>query len=396
MASVRKLDPGDPKSPWVVEYTDAAGKRRRKTPKSGLKKDADALRKKVEAEVDGGVHTARSDSITVRELCDSYLRFSEDCLRDGRIGAKHFARVKTVCDTNIIPLIGRKKVPELTRASIEELYTNLCRNGRLIPRSAKSYLIMFKVILDFAMKHGWAKQNPVKEFMPEIRGIPRAQVKVFTVEEVRRLVAASCAPKRWRCSGRWDRLIGCMISAAAFCGLRYGEIIGLQVDKIDFERHLIKVRHSMEDGTFKLKGPKTRAGVRDVPMPRALATQLKAWLQRDHVPNSLDLIFTQRTGTVIGHRNFYRQQWMPLLKRAGLGEGFHFHALRHFAASWMVDRGMPITDVAKALGHSHFDMTLQVYAHPMLGAARHLEIADQATDQILALPPVRQKCDLPV
>ena len=25
MASIRKLKPEDPKSPWVVEYTDAAG-----------------------------------------------------------------------------------------------------------------------------------------------------------------------------------------------------------------------------------------------------------------------------------------------------------------------------------------------------------------------------------
>lgn len=36
MASIRKLKKDDPNSPWVVEYTDHTGKRRRATPKTGL------------------------------------------------------------------------------------------------------------------------------------------------------------------------------------------------------------------------------------------------------------------------------------------------------------------------------------------------------------------------
>ena len=40
MASVRKLSwshKGTTRETWVVEYTDEGGKRRRRTPKSGLK-----------------------------------------------------------------------------------------------------------------------------------------------------------------------------------------------------------------------------------------------------------------------------------------------------------------------------------------------------------------------
>ena len=51
----------------------------------------------------------------------------------------------------------------------------------------------------------------------------------------------------------------------------------------------------------------------------------------------------------------------------------HFHALRHFAASMMVDHGLPLTEVALLLGHSTFDMTLQVYAHPIAGGNRRSE-----------------------
>ena len=63
--------------------------------------------------------------------------------------------------------------------------------------------------------------------------------------------------------------------------------------------------------------------------------------------------------------NFHSQLWRPLLDHAGLGASaddkrFHFHALRHFNASVMVDRGMPLPIVARMLGHSLVDMTLRV------------------------------------
>jgi integrase len=59
-----------------------------------------------------------------------------------------------------------------------------------------------------------------------------------------------------------------------------------------------------------------------------------------------------------------------LLAHAGLirkGDNLHFRALRHFAASCMIENGWPLMDVASLLGHSKFDMTLRVYAHPIVG-----------------------------
>ncbi len=72
MASVRRLKPNDPKSPWIVEYTDASGKRRRKMPKTGLKKDAEALRLKIEREMGDGVHVAKPT--TFREVTDNWIK----------------------------------------------------------------------------------------------------------------------------------------------------------------------------------------------------------------------------------------------------------------------------------------------------------------------------------
>lgn len=41
------------------------------------------------------------------------------------------------------------------------------------------------------------------------------------------------------------------------------------------------------------------------------------------------------------------------------------HDLRHTAASWMLDSGVPIAEVAQILGHSTPSTTLSIYAHAL-------------------------------
>lgn len=52
----------------------------------------------------------------------------------------------------------------------------------------------------------------------------------------------------------------------------------------------------------------------------------------------------------------------------------------------MIDNGLPLTDVAKVMGHSTFDMTLQVYAHPVSTAARVRDAFDAMATRMLAAP----------
>lgn len=103
MASVRKRDPKDPNSPWVCEYTDAVGKRHRITPKTGLKKDADAARRRIEAEIERGEHVAVSEDRTVGQLCEEYLRHIEDRWRDGRVGRGRHEVLRISCTNSVSP-----------------------------------------------------------------------------------------------------------------------------------------------------------------------------------------------------------------------------------------------------------------------------------------------------
>ena len=125
---------------------------------------------------------------------------------------------------------------------------------------------------------------------------------------------------------------------------------------------------------------------------------LRKWLDEHYLENPLRLMFSTRERREKGQErfyfitqgNFWNRYWRPLLKRAGLdeGDGLHFHALRHFAASWMIQAGIPITEVARMLGHAKFDMTLQVYAHPLLDVARQHETMDRMASALLPAPHI--------
>ena len=52
----------------------------------------------------------------------------------------------------------------------------------------------------------------------------------------------------------------------------------------------------------------------------------------------------------------------PAARAAGLDD-VHTHALRHHAASLWVSRGLPLFEVARALGHSSTRMVESTYGH---------------------------------
>jgi integrase len=76
-----------------------------------------------------------------------------------------------------------------------------------------------------------------------------------------------------------------------------------------------------------------------------------------------DLIFPTTIGTPLEHSNLLKT-FKRFIQEAGLPE-IPFHALRHTAASLMLNHGVPPIIVARRLGHSKVSITLDTYGHLM-------------------------------
>jgi integrase len=113
--------------------------------------------------------------------------------------------------------------------------------------------------------------------------------------------------------------------------------------------------------------PKSHAGQREIPMSPIVLNTLKEW--KLACPKSeLDLVFPNTVGKVQPLSNIAHRVWRPLQRQAGLvdvggGPLFNFHALRHFAASWMIELGFSPKRLQALLGHSSVQMTFDRYGH---------------------------------
>ena len=389
MASVRQLTKPnrEGKRPWIVDYTDAAGKRRQATPKTGLKKDADALRRKIERAIEDGRHTSRSETITIRALAEEFLRSLECRLRDGEIGHYHHDNVKAGVVHYIIPQLGPLLMTDLTAKHVRDFYEHMRR--KMSAYSAKKRLTQLVLLEAFAIKREYTKAEIIKETSAEYR-FNRVAVRTFTLDEIGLVLKAAddrCQTLTWasKRGGRALYMTRLFVHLAALCGLRRGEIEALTVSHVDLAARVIRVRHSMTKAGG-LKGPKSKAGLRDVPMPAHVVAWVRDWLDRFHVANPTGFLFQSANGLPVRAASFNSQNWLPLLKAAGVelkGDVPHFHALRHFAASWMIENGLSITEVASLLGHAHVDMTLQVYAHPIAGGHKRVEAMDRMAASLL-------------
>jgi integrase len=140
-------------------------------------------------------------------------------------------------------------------------------------------------------------------------------------------------------------------------GLRPGELFGMKREFVDLSAWLIHV-HGVATRRGWRPYAKTSMSHRAVPVPTHLRERLLAHVL-DLAPD--DLVFPGPEGGLQNDRNYAQRVFVPALKRAGVRTGTPY-GMRHTAASWLVQLGVPLLDVQRLLGHEKYSTTLR-YAH---------------------------------
>ena len=162
----------------------------------------------------------------------------------------------------------------------------------------------------------------------------------------------------------WRRPI---VLTLGLCGLRWGELVGLQVGDVDFKRQRIHVRRSATEVNHEIvvDAPKT-GEERTVIFPRLLKPCLEDACDGRR-PS--DLLFPdRRTGSYLRktHGPCSTSSWFYWAKKRSLGDeiadSMTIHDLRHTCASLLVHAGANVKAVQRQLGHKSATMTLDVYA----------------------------------
>lgn len=141
----------------------------------------------------------------------------------------------------------------------------------------------------------------------------------------------------------WQALVG----LGCFSGLRpVGELAGLDVEDVDFERGMVYVHQVLTRAGMR-EYPKTEGSVRWVPFPPHVGQLL--W--RVATERRTGPLFTAARGGRMTEENFRNRVWRPALATAGVKPETPY-VMRHTAASWLVQAGVPPFEIVKMLGHS--------------------------------------------
>jgi integrase len=289
---------------------------------------------------------------TITEAAEVLIRGAHDGTILDRAGKPYKPSTargyEQILRTHIIPTLGRVKLTELKRRDVQDFADDL-RNQGLSPSTITNIIDPLRVIYRRAIRRDEVLLDPTENLdLPAIRG---RRDRIEPPEVAHELLAALPEGER----ALW--------SVAMFCGLRRGELRGLQWENIDYEKGLVRVERSWDP----VKGPidtKSGAGRRAVPMAFVVRRELKAHQQRT-ARDGKDLVFG-RSANEAFFASTIRNRANAAWTRAGL-EPITLHEARHCAISYFIAAGLDWKQISTWAGHGDIRQTWNRYGHLVPG-----------------------------
>ena len=231
--------------------------------------------------------------------------------------------------------------PALIAEARDKLASDTTRTGKaLSPSTVVRYMAPLSHAMGIAVREwGWLDDSPMRKV--ECPAEPRGRVRFLDDDERERLLAA--------CRESKSQDLYPAVVLALSTGARQSELMGLRWGQVDFARKLATLNETKngERRILPLAGPALDL-LRERTKVRRLDTDLvfpARKRQRDGTYKPVDL----------------RTPFETALKRAGI-EDFHWHDLRHTAASYLAMNGASLAEIAEVLGHKTLAMVKR-YAH---------------------------------
>lgn len=268
-----------------------------------------------------------------RQLATSTVMDYESCIR-----------------VHLVPFFPEIVISKITDRDIENFMAQKLDEGKA-PKSVTNWLGLLHSLFEFAIRNGWATDNPCKRVAkPKKR---RARKLRFLdgpeLEAVLRVV-----PDDSR--GATER---CLFLVAAMTGLRIGELLGLRWRDLDWKAQKIRVGDNWVRGEFG--DPKSARSDRAVPMAQRIARELELHFRGSAYQGDDDLVFPHpETGAPLD-KSKVRKRFVAAVRAAGITRHLTLHDLRHTFGTRMAAAGVPLRTIQEWMGHADFKTT-QIYA----------------------------------
>ncbi len=337
----------------IVIGRNADGSYKRKTVYGKTLKELEERIAEIKSQLKMGIRIY--DDSTFRELSEVWINNYRPTMN-----TTWAYQQERLLNLHILPYIGDVMVKKLTKFDMQSRINTMREEGYATSTMKKVRNISAQ-ILEVAMDKKIVFENPFKKIaVAELA--PNAR-RALSEQEI------DLITRTW--SGH---KMGYAAMTMLYCGLRRGEVLALDWSDIDLSNKIIKVTKSVAYLSNQpiMKGPKSMAGIRNVPIPDFLVEIFKSLVKSN--PTFLTSTQGERMSDIAYRRAWASYEYYLNKKAGGCGavggkgkviviDHITAHMLRHTYASLLYDAGVDIKSAQRFLGHSDIETTLEIYTH---------------------------------
>lgn len=259
------------------------------------------------------------------------------------------------------PIIGGYRLIDLKKHDLQSILNALAEGGMAHSTMTKVKIVAVAV-LELAMDNDILMRNVFAKV--EVPDAEAEERQPLTDQQKHVLMTA------WQ-----GHRMGLPALLMMYCGLRRGELLALTWRDIDLAAKTVTVNKAVfySGNAAEVKLPKSKAGIRTVPIPDALVDALRV---RRRASTLVCPAVT--TGGMMSSTAFNRA-WDSFQHHLNISAGgrdasrtnpkviavepFTAHQLRHTYATMLYDAGVDVLTAQRLLGHADVQTTMRVYTH---------------------------------
>lgn len=355
-----------------LKYPDGSEKTQQKS-RFGTEKEANKARERTIAELYNGTFVVYAKI----KVADFMMFWLEMDLKKRTNSHETYYNYCGIVKNQIIPILGKKKMKDVTRGDIQELFNTKADYSRAIAEQVKTIM---NVSFHYAVTIKVISVSPVEGIgLPKIEksqqksGFRTRNIdtqKTLTMEQILVLLEKSR-----------DTPIHMQVLFGVLMGLRRSEINGVKYSDIDYINRILKVErqlgrvHNAKKEDFAPKtftkqevGLKTKSNYREVPIPDYVFEEILKERQvyeanrnrRKREFQDLDYICCSAYGRPRS-KGFHCKYYKQLLAESGLPD-IRWHDLRSTYCTLLLKEEFNPKAVSKLMGHAKELITMDVYA----------------------------------
>lgn len=292
--------------------------------------------------------------IKVKEAYEEYLKIRKSELKRSTFKSQKYTIIGEI----------RKLEDYLLMNVTSRIVQNILLELPCSAEHRKNKKVLLNLFFKYCLNVGYISENPIDNVVlpkrkKNLKKVRKKQNKYLTRAEVVQYLNFLEKEEK-------NQRVRLIVEFMYLTGLRFGEVLALTLEDIDFENKTLEVKHTLHTSGSKaeifLDSPKSLASYRVIGISDRVLEIIEEYLL---IEKEGRFIFTKNGNPfmIFSFNDFLKRSF----KRSGIQKEEDFvlttHVFRHSHISLLAELEVPIKAIMERVGHTNEKMTLGVYTH---------------------------------